>query len=111
MPKKPLAKGKVKAKKKKKPKQTNFIPRWVKAMWGVRCREDRQGTLWIGKGRKGAGVLLADLLDEDEIERIQQTLYFGRENRRGCFWICRAEQTVTMQTGDWEDNTHYGLTY
>jgi hypothetical protein len=80
---------------------TSFIPRQVKASWGIPANQNAEGELFVGKGW---ATPFATQFPPNVTTRVVGCLAQNRGARNGRFWVNLATETVTMQVGDGADN-------
>ena len=82
----------------------NEQPNWV---FGIRCSEDANNRLWIGK----AGNIPFTSVFPKELEKIiTDKLHELRNDRTGAFWINPENKTLTAVSEDSADNSQYPQT-
>ena len=77
--------------------------------FGVRCCEDVNGTLWVGRPKdKQAFDLYFGDLDCDKIKKI---LHNVRGNRGGVFWVNKTDGVLYITKGDRPNNNYIKIEY
>lgn len=77
------------------------MPNWE---FGMRCTEDMNGNLWIGK----VGVTKFDVVFPPEmVQRIKEILENTRKSRRGAFWLNVEKKTLRVVVDDSVDTGEY----
>jgi len=72
----------------------DFISRDIKNSWGIRCTEDVNGRLWIGK----SGSVPFEVVFKGLQDIIKAKLRDVRNNRGGAFWINPQSKNLTIVT-------------
>ena len=85
-----------------------FIPRKVKAEWGIGCNQRADGTLWVGKGY---GRTVEEELGTDIAASAAVLLRRERASRAGRFWIDPNNRCVTIMIGEGDENEYRQVEY